>query len=77
MEKLVFTYLSYLDIQLPTLFMHDVYLVSFSCVQYLQDVSCPFGVQERQEALDWLLGLAVRFEYGDNGKMSILVHQLP
>lgn len=34
--------------------------------RYLQDVSCPFGVQERHEALDWLLGLAVRYEYGDN-----------
>lgn len=34
--------------------------------KYLQDVSCPFSVQERQEALDWLLGLAVRYEYGDN-----------
>lgn len=34
--------------------------------KYLQDVTCPFGVQERQEALDWLLGLAVRYEYGDN-----------
>ncbi|KAI5610800.1 RNA transcription, translation and transport factor protein, partial [Silurus asotus] len=34
--------------------------------KYLQDVSCPFSVQERCEAIDWLLGLAVRFEYGDN-----------
>ncbi|XP_041637976.1 RNA transcription, translation and transport factor protein [Cheilinus undulatus] len=34
--------------------------------KYLQDVSCPFSAQERQEALDWLLGLAVRYEYGDN-----------
>uniref|UniRef100_A0A4W6BZK3 RNA transcription, translation and transport factor protein n=1 Tax=Lates calcarifer TaxID=8187 RepID=A0A4W6BZK3_LATCA len=34
--------------------------------KYLQDVNCPFGVQERQEAVDWLLGLAVRYEYGDN-----------
>ncbi|XP_062302484.1 RNA transcription, translation and transport factor protein [Osmerus eperlanus] len=33
---------------------------------YLQDVNCPFSVQERPEAVDWLLGLAVRFEYGDN-----------
>nr|XP_020447654.1 UPF0568 protein C14orf166 homolog [Monopterus albus] len=33
---------------------------------YLQDVNCPFGVQEKPEALDWLLGLAVRYEYGDN-----------
>lgn len=34
--------------------------------KYLQDVNCPFSVQEREEAVDWLLGLAVRFEYGDN-----------
>ncbi|XP_006632473.1 RNA transcription, translation and transport factor protein [Lepisosteus oculatus] len=36
--------------------------------KYLQDVSCPFKAQERQEAVDWLLGLAVRFEYGDNAE---------
>uniref|UniRef100_A0A3B4WHH0 RNA transcription, translation and transport factor protein n=1 Tax=Seriola lalandi dorsalis TaxID=1841481 RepID=A0A3B4WHH0_SERLL len=36
--------------------------------KYLQDVNCPFGVQEKQEAVDWLLGLAVRYEYGDNGE---------
>ncbi|XP_064860190.1 RNA transcription, translation and transport factor protein-like isoform X3 [Oncorhynchus nerka] len=35
--------------------------------QYLQDVNCPFTVEERQESVDWLLGLAVRLEYGDNG----------
>lgn len=34
--------------------------------KYLQDVNCPFEVQERKESLDWLLGLAVRYEYGDN-----------
>uniref|UniRef100_A0A673ZRW7 RNA transcription, translation and transport factor protein n=1 Tax=Salmo trutta TaxID=8032 RepID=A0A673ZRW7_SALTR len=34
--------------------------------QYLQDVNCPFTVEERQESVDWLLGLAVRLEYGDN-----------
>lgn len=34
--------------------------------KYLQDVSCPFAVEQRQEAVDWLLGLAVRYEYGDN-----------
>ncbi|XP_077462165.1 RNA transcription, translation and transport factor protein [Stigmatopora argus] len=34
--------------------------------KYLQDVNCPFGVSERAEAVDWLLGLAVRYEYGDN-----------
>jgi hypothetical protein len=35
--------------------------------QYLKDVNCPFKIQDRQEAIDWLLGLAVRLEYGDNG----------
>ncbi|XP_012679238.1 RNA transcription, translation and transport factor protein isoform X2 [Clupea harengus] len=34
--------------------------------KYLEDVTCPFSVQERPEAIDWLLGLAVRLEYGDN-----------
>ncbi|KPP63573.1 UPF0568 protein C14orf166-like [Scleropages formosus] len=34
--------------------------------KYLQDVKCPFKAQDRQETVDWLLGLAVRFEYGDN-----------
>ncbi|XP_028677046.1 RNA transcription, translation and transport factor protein [Erpetoichthys calabaricus] len=34
--------------------------------KYMQDVNCPFTAQERQETVDWLLGLAVRFEYGDN-----------
>ncbi|KAK2856786.1 hypothetical protein Q5P01_005521 [Channa striata] len=38
--------------------------------KYLQDLNCPFGVQERQEAVDWLLGLAVRYEYGDNDGIS-------
>ena len=30
--------------------------------KYLRDVNCPFKIQERQEAIDWLLGLAVRLE---------------
>ncbi|XP_076151726.1 RNA transcription, translation and transport factor protein [Alosa pseudoharengus] len=34
--------------------------------KYLQDVNCPFSVQERPECVDWLLGLGVRLEYGDN-----------
>uniref|UniRef100_A0A8C8SI40 RNA transcription, translation and transport factor protein n=1 Tax=Pelusios castaneus TaxID=367368 RepID=A0A8C8SI40_9SAUR len=34
--------------------------------KYLKDVNCPFKIQERQETIDWLLGLAVRLEYGDN-----------
>ncbi|KAM7338647.1 hypothetical protein ACRRTK_002131 [Alexandromys fortis] len=36
--------------------------------KYLRDVNCPFKIQERQEAIDWLLGLAVRLEYGDNAE---------
>lgn len=43
-------------------------------MQYLQDVNCPFEVDERKEAVDWLLGLAVRYEYGDNGKGFHLGH---
>ncbi|XP_040029186.2 RNA transcription, translation and transport factor protein isoform X1 [Gasterosteus aculeatus] len=34
--------------------------------KYLQDLNCPFGAQEKQESVDWLMGLAVRYEYGDN-----------
>ncbi|KAI4831586.1 hypothetical protein KUCAC02_001122 [Chaenocephalus aceratus] len=34
--------------------------------QYLQDLNCPFGGEQQPEAVDWLLGLAVRYEYGDN-----------
>ncbi|XP_005996050.1 RNA transcription, translation and transport factor protein isoform X2 [Latimeria chalumnae] len=34
--------------------------------KYLQDVNCPFEAPDRQETIDWLLGLAVRLEYGDN-----------
>lgn len=40
---------------------------SLSTPQYMKDVNCPFKIQERQETVDWLLGLAVRLEYGDNG----------
>lgn len=36
--------------------------------KYLKDVNCPFKIQDQQEAIDWLLGLAVRLEYGDNAE---------
>uniref|UniRef100_A0A8D2HPY1 RNA transcription, translation and transport factor protein n=1 Tax=Urocitellus parryii TaxID=9999 RepID=A0A8D2HPY1_UROPR len=36
--------------------------------KYLRDVNCPFKIQDGQEAVDWLLGLAVRLEYGDNAE---------
>uniref|UniRef100_A0A669BP98 RNA transcription, translation and transport factor protein n=1 Tax=Oreochromis niloticus TaxID=8128 RepID=A0A669BP98_ORENI len=45
-----------------------------SKTEHRQDVNCPFGVDERKEAVDWFLGLAVRYEYGDNGKEFNLVH---
>ncbi|KAF3831154.1 hypothetical protein GH733_002392 [Mirounga leonina] len=41
--------------------------------KYLKDVNCPFKIQDRQEAIDWLLGLAVRLEYGDNGTVVQIV----
>ncbi|CAM9592770.1 RNA transcription, translation and transport factor protein [Lampetra fluviatilis] len=34
--------------------------------KYLADVCCPFIAKERAEVTDWLLGLGVRLEYGDN-----------
>ncbi|XP_039254490.2 RNA transcription, translation and transport factor protein-like [Styela clava] len=34
--------------------------------KYLTDVMCPFSSSDKMSALDWLLGLAVRLEYGDN-----------
>ncbi|XP_036098420.1 RNA transcription, translation and transport factor protein-like [Molossus molossus] len=32
------------------------------------DVNYPFKIQDQQEAIDWLLGLAVRLEYGHNAE---------
>ncbi|UYV74492.1 C14orf166 [Cordylochernes scorpioides] len=34
--------------------------------QYLQDLSCPLKEPDRAALTDWLLGQAVRLEYGDN-----------
>ncbi|TEA40356.1 hypothetical protein DBR06_SOUSAS26010014, partial [Sousa chinensis] len=36
--------------------------------KYLRDVNCSFKIQDGQEAIDWLLGLAVSLEYGDNAE---------
>ena len=36
--------------------------------QYLDDLECPHDPTNRAATLDWLLGYAVRLEYGDNGK---------
>ena len=35
--------------------------------KYLQDLGCPLLNRELPELVDWLLGLAVRLEYSDNG----------
>ena len=41
---------------------------------YLRDVHCSFKSLGEQEALDWILGLAVTLEYGENAeKYSYLV----
>jgi RLL motif-containing protein 1 len=34
--------------------------------KYLRDINCPFKTRNRQEAIDWLVGLAVRLEHEDN-----------
>ncbi|XP_034869594.1 RNA transcription, translation and transport factor protein-like, partial [Mirounga angustirostris] len=36
--------------------------------KYLRDVNHLFKIQDRGEAIDWLLGLAVRLEYGNNAE---------
>ncbi|KAB0338043.1 hypothetical protein E2I00_012782, partial [Balaenoptera physalus] len=36
--------------------------------KYLRDVNCSFKIQDGQEGTDWLLGLAVSLEYGDNAE---------
>ena len=33
--------------------------------KYLSDLACPIMSGSQQEILDWLLGCAVRFEYGE------------
>ena len=45
--------------------------------QYLQDVGCPITRDESGAYLDWLLGFAVRLEYGDQGRLCWLVHYMP
>ena len=37
--------------------------------QYLDDLGCPYQQSQRVQLIDWLLGYAVRLEYGDGGKI--------
>ncbi|KAK3882712.1 hypothetical protein Pcinc_012918 [Petrolisthes cinctipes] len=36
--------------------------------QYLGALNCPINPNDRPAVVDWLLGLSVRFEYGDNAE---------
>lgn len=36
--------------------------------KFLRDVHCSFKILDGQEAIDWILGLAVRLGYGDNAE---------
>lgn len=36
--------------------------------KYLKDLQFPYSIEDREEVLDWILGHAVRMEYGDGGK---------
>ena len=35
---------------------------------YLQDLACPVTQDDLLGVIDWLLGYAVRLEYGDQGR---------
>lgn len=37
-----------------------------TCETYLQELGSPYQLTEKQEVVDWILGYAVRLEYGDN-----------
>lgn len=36
-------------------------------LQYNSDICNPVALADRDAALDWLLGFAVKLDYGDNG----------
>ena len=38
----------------------------------MTDLGCTLDIANRLECLDWLLGQAVRLEYGDNGNYLTL-----
>ena len=43
-------------------------LVSF--LRYLGELNCPYPFTDRAAVTDWLLGYAVRLEYGDDGRLK-------
>lgn len=40
--------------------------------QYVNELGCPYPLSERNALIDWLLGYAVRLEYGDDGEYTVL-----
>ena len=38
--------------------------------QYLTELGCPYKQTNKREVLDWVLGYAIRLEYGDEGKFK-------
>ncbi len=42
-------------------------------LQYLDDLGYEGDTTQRASMLDWLLGYAVRLEYGDNGQLHIFI----
>lgn len=41
--------------------------------QYVNDLACPVKSDKKVELLEWLLGHAVRLEYGDNSKYWLIM----
>lgn len=35
---------------------------------YLKELTCPYGLDDKQAVVDWMLGYAVRLEYGDEAE---------
>ena len=40
--------------------------------KYLGDLNCPINPNDKVATVDWLLGLAVMFEYSDNSKYTYM-----
>ena len=49
--------------------------IEVTTFQFLQNLSFPYDDQvmaDRTATMDWLIGTAIRFEYGDNGTLLLL-----
>lgn len=43
--------------------------------QYVEDLGCPYSISQKNAVLDWLMGYAVRLEYGDDGKEFFSIYR--